>query len=122
LQVRGVVFLVDPEGEALNLRKALHAQGSVHRWLDLRLDSADVIDDALGAAAADSMVALEVTDIDAAVHLICLLARRTRHLPDAAVCRLFLHTRFALPSSLLCQPTPYIAGLHSSRSLIKSAQ
>lgn len=99
-QVCGLVFLVDPEGEALNLRKALHAQGSVHRWLDLRLDSADDIDDALGAAAADSMVALEVIDLEGSEHLIWLLARRTMHLPAAAVSRLFLHTRCVFASAL----------------------
>lgn len=90
------MFLVDPEGEALNLVKALHAQGSVHRWLDLRLDSPVVIDDALGAASADSMVALEITDLAASEHLIWLLARRTMYLPAAAVARLFLHTRYVL--------------------------
>lgn len=99
---------MDPEGEALNLRKALYAQGSVHRWLDLRLDSADVIDDALGAAAADSMVALEVTDLAASEQLVWLLARRTMHLPAAAVARLFLHTR--------CAPVPS-SNVHSSQQI-----
>lgn len=101
MQVRGVVFLVDPEGEAINLRKALHAQGSMHRWLDLRLDSGAVIDDALGAAAADSMVALEVVDLQASEHLIWLLARRAMHLPAAAVSRVFLHTQFVSPRDRL---------------------
>lgn len=81
MQARGLVLLVDPEGEGLNLRKALHSQSRAHRWLELRLDSPDVVDDALGAAAADSLVALEVLDMAVSQPLIRLLARRAKHLP-----------------------------------------
>lgn len=94
--MRGLVLLVDREGEGLGLCKALHAQAPQGQWLEVTLDSVAALHKAVDAMSSGCTVAVAVADMDVAERLIPSLARHLQLVPPSTANRLLLHTRCAI--------------------------
>jgi hypothetical protein len=87
--------MIDEEGEALQLLKAVHEQGHQVRWLELKASTMGVVDEAFSAMLhSGAYVAVEIDNISTTItDQISEFARRVRALPKATAARLLLFSR-----------------------------
>ena len=85
--------MIDRDGEAFSMCKALHAQAPKGKWTEMTLDCVATVQQALDAVSTGCTVALHVTDMAVAESLICELSQRLQVLPTTTPRQIFLHTR-----------------------------
>jgi len=91
-QITNIVLIVDPEGEGVQLVRALHCQGHA-RWMVVDGSKAEAIDEAMGGLHNGCSVAVEISDLASIETTLLAAAKRRRALSASFPNKLFFFCR-----------------------------